>query len=100
MHCQKLLIGNVVLVKEKGSSGIYKINGKWGLHPYTVMEHMMDKDGQPTPVYRLRENVKTGVPREKVLHRNMLYPFRSVREDPNLLLAKCNILMDIYFSEH
>ena len=36
---------------------------------------MVDKDGQPTPVYRLRENVKTGAPREKVLHRNMLYPF-------------------------
>ena len=64
MHCQKLVIGDVVLVKEKGSSGNYKINDKWELHPYTVLEHMMDKDGQPTPVYRLKENVKTGVPHE------------------------------------
>ena len=63
------------------------------------MEHMMDKDRQPTPVYQLQENVKTGVPHEKVLHRNMLYPFQSVQEDPNPLLAKCNMLMDIYFSE-
>ena len=99
MCCQKLVVGDVVLVKEKGSSGNYKINDKWELHPYTVMEHMMDNDGQLTPVYRLLENVKTGVPREKVLHRNMLYPFRSVQDDPNPLLAKCNILMDIYFSE-
>ena len=99
MRCQKLVLGDVVLVKEKGSSGNYKINDKWELHPYTVMEHMMDKDRQPTPVYRLRENVKTGVPHEKVLHRNILYPFRSVQENPNPLLAKCNMLMDIYFSE-
>ena len=99
MRCQKLIVGDVVLVKEKGSSGNYKINDKWELNPYTVLEHMKDKDGKFTPVYRLRENVKKGTPREKVLHRNMLYPFRSVQDTPNPLLAKCNILMDIYFSE-
>ena len=100
MHCQKLIVGDVVLVKEKGSSGNYKINDKWELHPYTVLEHMKDKNGLPIPIYRLRENIKTGVPHEKVLHRNMLYPFQSVQENPNPLLTKCNILMDIYFSEH
>ena len=100
MHCQKLVVGDVVLVKEKSSSGNYKINDKWELHPYTVLEHMMDKDGQPTPVYRLKENVRKGTSRERVLHRNMLYPFQSVQEDLNPLLAKCNILIDIYFSEH
>ena len=98
MHCQKLFIGDVVLVKEKGSSVNYKIN-KWELNPYTMLEHMTDKDGKFTPVYRLKENVRTGAPCEKVLHRNMLYPFQSVQETPNPLLAKCNILMDIYFSE-
>ena len=75
MCCQKLVIGDVVLVKEKGSSGNYKINDKWELYPCTVLEHMMDKDGQPIPVYRLKENVKTGIPREKILHHNMFYPF-------------------------
>ena len=63
------------------------------------MEHMMDKDGQHTPVYRLRENVKKGAPREKVLHRNMLYPFRSVQDTDSPLLVKANLLMDIYFDE-
>ena len=29
MHCQKLVVGDVVLVKEKGSSSNYKINDKW-----------------------------------------------------------------------
>ena len=56
---------------------------------------MVNKDGQPIPVYRLRENVKTGTPREKVLHHNMLYPFHSVQEEPESI----NILMDIYFSK-
>ena len=46
MHCQKLVVGDVVLVKEKSSSGNYKIDDKWELHPYTAMEHMVDKDGQ------------------------------------------------------
>ena len=58
---------------------------------------MKDNKGQFTPVYRLKEIVKKGNPREKVLHRNMLYPFRSVQETQNPLLTKCNILMDIYF---
>ena len=62
MHCQKLVVGDVVLVKEKGSSGNYKINDKWELRPYTVMEHMLNKDGQLTPVYRLKENVCKGAP--------------------------------------
>ena len=70
-----------------------------GITSLYSVEHMMDKDGQPTPVYRLKENVCKGTPRESVLHRNMLYLFRSVQDDPNPLLAKCNILMDIYFSE-
>ena len=42
MHCQKLVVGDVVLVNEKCSSGNYKINDKWEVNPYTVLEHMMD----------------------------------------------------------
>ena len=99
MRCQKLIVGDMVLVKEKGSSGNYKINDKWETNPYMVIEHMTDKKGQQMPVFKLREIVKEGAPREKTLHRNMLYPFRSVEGPENRLLMKCNILMDIYFSE-
>ena len=60
---------------------------------------MKDNEGKQMPVFRLREIVKQGVPRKKTLHCNMLYPFRSVEESDNPLLVKCNILMDIYFSE-
>ena len=99
MHCQKLVLGDIVLVRENGFSGNYKINDKWELHPYTVLEHMKDKNGQLTPVYRLKEVVKTSVPREKVLHCNMLYPFRLVQDTDSPLLVKANLLMDIYFEE-
>ena len=99
MHCQKLVVGDVVLVKEKGSSSNYKINDKWEMNPYTVLEHMKDDNGKQMPVFRLCEIVKVGAPREKTLHRNMLYPFRSIEENENPLLLKCNMLMDIYFSE-
>ena len=62
MHCKKLVIGDVFLVKETSSSGNYKINDKWELNPYTVVEHMEDNKGQPTPVYRIKEIVKKGNP--------------------------------------
>ena len=80
MCCQKLIIGDVVLVKEKGSSSNYKINDKWEMNPYTVLEHMKDNEGKQMPVFQLREIIKEGVPCEKTLHRNMLYPFQSVEE--------------------
>ena len=99
MHCQKLVVGDMVLVKEKGLSGNYKINDKWEINPYMVLEHLTDKKGQSMPVFQLKEVVQEGVPQEKTLHCNMLYPFRSVEGSENPLLVKCKILMDIYFSE-
>ena len=99
MHCQKLVVSDVVLVKEKGSSSNYKINDKWEMNPYMVLEHMKDDNGKQMPVFRLRKIVKVGAPCKKTLYRNMLYPFRSVEENENPLLLKCNMLMDIYFSE-
>ena len=43
MRCQNLIVGDVVLVKEKGSSGNYKINDKSEVNPCTVMEYMIIK---------------------------------------------------------
>ena len=60
MRCQKLIVEDVVLVKEKGSSSNYKINDKWEQNPYRVMEHLKDKDGKQMPVFQLREMVKEG----------------------------------------
>ena len=62
MRCQKLIVGDVVLVKEKGSSSNYKINDKWEVNPYMVLEHMTDNKGQQMPIFWLWEVVKEGTP--------------------------------------
>ena len=99
MRCQKLIPGDLVLVKQKGSSGNYKIEDKWELNPFRVIEQMTDDNDKLTPVFRLQEIVQQGAPRLKTLHRNMLYPYRSVVAEETPLLVRANILMDLYFSE-
>ena len=101
MHCQKLTPGDLVLVKQKGSSGNYKIDDKCETNPFKVLEQMRNEKGKPTPVFKIEEIVKTGAPCLKTLHRNMLYPYQLVQEIENEppLLVHANILMDIYFSE-
>ena len=91
--------GDLVLVKQQGSSGNYKIDDKWELNPYRVLEQMSDPKGKVTSVFKIEEVVKDGAPRLRTLHRNMLYPYRSVMENDPPLLVHANILMDLYFSE-
>ena len=101
MCCQKLTSGDLVLVKEKGSSGNYKIDDKWETNPFKVLVQVMNDKGKLTPVFKIEEIVKTGVPHLKTLHHNMLYPYQSVQEheDETPLLVHANILMDMYFFE-
>ena len=99
MHCQKLIPGDLVLVKQKGSSGNYKIDDKWELNPFRVTEQMTDDKGKLTPVFKLQEIVQEGAPCLKTLHHNMLYPYRSVVAEDTPLLVQANILMDLYFSK-
>ena len=99
IHCQKLLPGDLMLVKQKGSSGNYKTDDKWELNPYRVLEQMSDPKGKLTPVFRIEEVVKVGAPCLRTLHRNMLYPYHSVMENDPPLLVRANILMDLYFLE-
>ena len=99
MHCQKLFPGDLVLVKQKGSSGNYKIDDKWELNSFRVMEQMTDDKGTLTPVFKLQEIVQEGAPHLKTLHCNMLYPYRSVVAEDTPLLVRANILMDLYFSK-
>ena len=99
MRCQKLIPGDLVLVKQKGSSGNYKIDDKWELNPFRVTKQMTDDKGKLTPVFKLQEIIQEGTPHLKTLHRNMLYPYRSVVAEDTPLLVRVNILMDLYFSE-
>ena len=99
MRCQKLEAGDLVLVKQKGSSGNYKIDDKWEVNPYRVVEQLINDKGKLMPVFKLLEIVQTGSPRRKTLHRNMLYPYRSIEGTDAPVLVKANLLMDWYFSE-
>ena len=99
IRCQKLLLGDLVLVKQKGSSGNYKIDDKWELNPYRVLEQMLDPKGKLIPVFKIEEVVKDDVLCLRTLCCNMLYPYRSVMENDPPLLVRANILMDLYFSE-
>ena len=101
MHCQKLTPGDLVLVKQEGSSANYKIDDKWETNPFKVSEQMMNDKGKPTPVFKIEEIVKTGAPRLKTLYHNMLYPYQSIRENEDVppFLVHANILIDMYFSE-
>ena len=99
MKCQKLAVGDLVLVKQKGSSGNYKIDDKWEVNPYKVLEQKLTDSGKPTPVFKIIEVVDKGAPRKKTLHRNMLYPYQSVVESDSPMLVQANILMNIYFEE-
>ena len=102
MRCQKLAVGDLVLVKQKGLSGTYKIDDKWEINPYRVLEQIKNDKGCAIPVFKLLELVKTGAPCKRILHRisvRLLYPYRSVQDDTSPLLTKANLLMDIYFSE-
>ena len=95
MRCQKIVPGDLVLVKQKGSSGNYKIDDKWELNPFRVMKQMNDDKCKLMPVFKLQE----GAPDLKTLHHNMIYPYSSVMTEDTPLLARANILMDLYFSE-
>ena len=77
----------------------YKIADKWEENPYEVISQMDD-----SPVFRIRAANNTAAP-IRVLHRNMLHPARSVREDGDhnmedivpVALSKANALMEAYF---
>ena len=99
MHCQKIVPRDLVLVKQKGSSGNYKIDDKWELNPFRVTEQMKDDKGKLTPVFKLQEIVQECTPHLKTLHCNMIYRYTSVMTEDTPLLARANILMDLYFSE-
>ena len=60
---------------------------------------MKDNKGKLTPVFKLQEIVQEGASHLKTLHRNMIYPCRSVVTEDTPLLARANILMDLYFTE-
>ena len=87
---------DIVLVRVKAFGNDRKVADKWGQSPYLVAEQMGDK-----PVFKIWPLHSTDDSRDRILHRNMLFPLQSkVQTDvvqTTAVLLKANQLMDLYF---
>ena len=75
-HCMDIVVGDIVLVRQKVFGTTYKIEDKWEIPVYIVLEK--HNDGMTYKVKKIGDNSGESC---KNLHRNMLYPFMSVHED-------------------
>ena len=75
-HCMDIVVGDIVLVQQKMFGTTYKIEDRWEVPVYLVLEK--HDDGMTYKVKRIDDDSGKSC---KNLHRNMLYPFMSVREE-------------------
>ena len=74
-HCIDIVVGDIVLVHQKVFGTTYKIEDRWEIPVYIVLEK--HDDGMTYKVKKIGDNSEESC---KNLHRNMLYPFMSVHE--------------------
>ena len=74
-RCMKIEKGDIVLVRLKAMGGNYKIADRWENEPYIVLDQLAEG-----PVYKVQPVGTTSNKRIRTLHRNMLFPLKSVRE--------------------
>ena len=101
----KLVPGDTILVRIKAFGADRKITDKWEQQPYVVLEQMPNQ-----PVFKVKPTGDDGEENVRTLHRNMLFPIQSSREEPeqenvpvqnaNVALQKANLLMDICFNSY
>ena len=72
-HCMNIVVGDIVLVRQKVFGTTYKIEDRWEIPVYIVLEK--HDDGMTYKVKKIGDNSEDSC---KTLHRNMLYPFMSV----------------------
>ena len=114
VHCMDIIPGDIVLVRQKVFGTQHKIEDRWELPVYKILEQCGDD-----PLYKVQKIGGVGGDDLRVLHRNMLYPFISIREskeddpeeevrylpekslvDPRALtLKQANYFMETYFDE-
>ena len=75
-HCMDIVVGDIVLVRQKVFGTTYKIEDRWEIPVYIVLEK--HDNGMTYKVKKIGDNSEESC---KNLHRNMLYPFMSVHED-------------------
>ena len=109
-----IIPGDIVLVRQKVFGTQHKIEDRWELPVYKVVEQCGDN-----PLYKVQKIGGVGGEDVRVLHRNMLFPFIGVREtdednteeevrclpeksllDPRVAaLRQANYFMETYFDE-
>ena len=72
-HCMNIVVGDIVLVRQKVFGATYKIEDRWEIPLYIVLEK--HDDGMTYKVKKIGDDSEESC---KNLHRNMLYPFMSV----------------------
>ena len=96
---------DIVLVHAKAPSGQHKIVDQWEDKQYQVLSPLDDQ-----PVFRVQPENAVGDKNIRVLHRNMLFPVQTVRDQSptettesinenkrHLALLKANLIMDRHF---
>ena len=72
----KLAPGDLVLVRVKAFGPNHKIADRWEQIPYRVLAQHQD-----SPVYKVQLTTEKGEEGIHTLHRNMLFPLQSVRDE-------------------
>ena len=72
-HCMDVVVGDIILVHQKVFGTTYKIEDRWEVPIYLVLEKY--DDGMMFKVKRIGDSSEDSC---KNLHRSMLYPFMSV----------------------
>ena len=95
--CMKLAPGDLVLVRVKAFDPDHKIADRWEQIPYRVLAQHKD-----SPVYKVQPTTESGEEGIHTLHRNMLFPLQSVRDEEttgqNDTLVCADLAMMKYFS--
>ena len=93
----KLAPRDLVLVRVKAFGSDHKIADRWEQIPYRVLaQHKC------LPVYKVQPTNEKGEEGIRTLHRNMLFPLQSIREEENAgqndALVQADLAMMKYFS--
>ena len=86
--CMSLNPDDIVMVRVKACSSDRKVADKWEQNRYMVIQQMNDK-----PVFKVRPVDATDNKRDRVLHRNMLFPLQSVRDEDNSVTVESIALL-------
>ena len=78
---------NIVMVRVKAFGMDRNVADKWEQNPYIVIQQIDNK-----PVFKVRPVEATDNKRDRVLHRNMLFPLQTVKDGNNDVIVESTTL--------